>query len=190
MKRVRLRDRTLARAAVRAGAVVMAACLLGGCGLRSPPATVLNDPLVMSVSSPEFGNGNVIPGLYTCRGGSESPPVTWSDAPTSTKALALVMDDADTPISPYIYWIVFNISTQTPDVQAGRIPPGSLQARNSKGTVGYAAPCPDGTHKYRFTVYALNAPLRLPEGASLTAAWSAIASHAVGYGRMEGTVSH
>jgi Raf kinase inhibitor-like YbhB/YbcL family protein len=185
--RSRLRSRLPARATLRAAAAAAAVLLLGGCSLLAGHAASLNDPLVMTVTSPEFGHDVPIPAEYTCRGG-QSPPVAWSGAPADTKALALVMDDSGTPISPYVYWIVFNISTATPDIQAGRVPPGALEAQNSRGTTGYAAPCPDGPHSYRFTVYALNAPLQLPRGASLTAASSAIASHAIGYGRLSAEV--
>jgi len=164
--------------------------LLGGCGLLSGPATLQqDDPQVMTVTSPEFGQGVAIPHQYTCHGEGESPPVSWSGAPTGTKALALVMDDAGAPITPYVYWLVFDISPATPDIQAGRLPPGALQAQNSKGTAGYSPPCPDRSHQYRFTVYALDAPLRLPEGASLTATWSAIASHAIARGRLQDVVN-
>jgi Raf kinase inhibitor-like YbhB/YbcL family protein len=171
-----------ARAARLAAAATAAAVLLSGCGLLGHAGQ--NDPQVITVSSAEFGHGVAIPAEYTCRGAGKSPPVAWSGAPASTKALALVMDDAGTPINPYVYWIVFNISTATPDIQAGRVPPGALQAQNSRGGTGYAPPCPDSRHGYRLTVYALNAPLQLPEGASLSAASSAIASHAIGYGRL------
>jgi Raf kinase inhibitor-like YbhB/YbcL family protein len=163
--------------------------LLGGCSVLSGHTAVQNDPESLTVTSSEFGHQVAMPRAYTCHGPGQSPPVAWSGAPTNTRALALVMDDADTPISPYVYWIVFNISTATPDIQAGRIPPGALLAQNSRGTVGYAPPCPDGSHQYRFTVYALNAPLQLHQGASLTAAWSAIASHAIGYGRLSAVVT-
>ena len=180
----------LGRTGLRAVAAGAAACLLGGCGLLGGSTSAQqNDPLVMSVTSPEFGHDVPIPSEYTCRGRGESPPLTWSGVPTSTKSLALVMDDVDTPISPYVYWIVFNISTQIPEIQAGRIPPGALQAHSSKGTVGYTPPCPAHPHRYRFTVYALNASLRLPADASLTAAWTAIASHAIGYGQLVAEVT-
>jgi Raf kinase inhibitor-like YbhB/YbcL family protein len=175
----------LGRAGLRAAAAGVAACLLGGCGLLGGSTSPQqNDPRVMTVTSPEFGQGVPIPSIYTCHGRRESPPLAWSGAPTNTRALAVVMDDVDTPISPYVYWIVFNISTQTPEMEAGRVPPGALQAHSSKGTVGYDAPCPAQAHRYRFTVYALNASLRLPAGASLSAAWAEIASHAIGYGQM------
>jgi len=165
---------------------VAAALTLGGCGLLSAPSALQqDDPQIMTVTSPEFGQEVPIPLRYTCHGGGESPPVSWSGAPSATRALALVMDDAGAPITPYVYWIVFNISPETPDIQAGREPPGALQAGNSLGTVGYTPPCPDHGHQYRFTVYALNAPLRLRNGASLAAAWSAIASHAIARGRLQ-----
>jgi Raf kinase inhibitor-like YbhB/YbcL family protein len=185
------RERVTGRAAGRAAGAAAAALLLGGCSLLSGPTALqqADDPQVMTVTSPEFGQGVPIPVQYTCHGAGESPPLDWSGQPSGTRALALVMDDAGAPITPYVYWIVFNINPATPDIQAGRKPPGSLEAVNSKGTVGYAPPCPAHNHQYRFTVYALNAPLRLPDGASLPAAWSAIASHAIGRGRLQAAVN-
>ena len=183
-------DRVLGRAGLRAAAAAAAAIMLGGCGLLSGPAALpQDDPLKMTVTSPEFGQGVPIPHQYTCYGAGETPPLDWSGAPAGTRALALVMDDADAPISPYIYWIVFNISPATRDIQAGRLPPGAEVAHNSKGTVGYSPPCPAHTHQYRFNIYALNAPLHLPEGASLTDAWTAIAQHAIGRGRLQVAVN-
>ncbi len=189
VRHVRWHDRPFREAALRAAAAIAATALLGGCGVLSGHTAVQNDPQVMTVTSSEFGHVVSIPGTYTCHGSGQSPPVAWSGAPTNTRALALVLDDADTPIAPYVYWIVFNISTATPDIQAGRVPPGAMQARNSTGSIGYTPPCPSSRHEYRFTVYALNAPLQLPQGASLTAAWSAIASHAIGYGRLPAIVT-
>ena len=183
-------ERVIGRAARRAAGVAAAALLLGGCSLlSSPTALQQDDPQVITVTSPEFGQGVPIPLQYTCHGTGVSPPLAWSGQPSGTRALALVMDDAGAPITPYVYWIVFNISPATPDIQAGRKPPGSLEAVNSKGTVGYTPPCPDHSHQYRFTVYALNAPLRLPDGAGLTAAWTAIASHAIARGRLQDAVN-
>jgi Raf kinase inhibitor-like YbhB/YbcL family protein len=184
-------ERALGRLGLRAVAGVASACMLSGCGLLSAPTTLQQDaPQDMSVTSPEFGTGVPMPHQYTCFGKGESPPVSWSGGPAGTRALALVMDDAGAPITPYVYWVVFNISPDTPDIQAGavsigKLPPGALQADNSKGLVGYDAPCPQHSHQYRFTVYALNAPLPLKNGASLAAAWSAIAAHALGRGRLQ-----
>jgi Raf kinase inhibitor-like YbhB/YbcL family protein len=179
-------DRGLGWAGLRAAAAVLAASMLGGCGLLAGPSVLQqeDDPQVMTVASPEFSQTVPMPPQYTCHGAGESPPLSWSGAPPGTKALALVMDDAGAPITPYVYWIVFNISPETPDIQAGRIPMSALVAYNSKGTVSYAPPCPDHPHQYRFTIYALNAVLPLRNGASLPAVFSAIAAHAIGRGRL------
>jgi Raf kinase inhibitor-like YbhB/YbcL family protein len=184
------RDRALGRAGLRATAAVAAAVALGGCGLLGGRGALQHDdPQIMTVTSPEFGQGRAIPRQYTCGDRGGIPPVSWSGAPPTTKALALVVDDAGAPITPYVYWIVFNINWQITDIQAPRLPPGALQAVNSKGTKGYAAPCPGHNHQYRFTIYALNSPLPLADGASLTAAVSAIASHAVAWGRLTGVIT-
>jgi Raf kinase inhibitor-like YbhB/YbcL family protein len=182
-------DRVFGRACLRAAAVASAVAL-AGCGLLSRPATLRqSNSQVMTVTSPEFGQGRAIPRQYTCRDRHETPPVSWSGVPLGTRAVALVVDDTDAPITPYVYWIVFNINPQITDIQANRLPAGAQQAVNSSGTVGYAPPCPSHNHEYRFTIYALNASLPLKTGASLTAAVSGIASHAVARGRLTGVIT-
>ena len=165
-----------------AGAVLT---LLGGCGLVGGPKTVpANVPDQMTVTSPDISQ-NVMGSDFTCHGEGKSPGLHWSGAPAGTKSLAVVMDDAAAPITPYIYWIVFDIGPQTTNIQAGKIPAGAQQARNSKGTIGYDPPCPVGrSHFYRFTVYALGSVLRLANGTSMRTAWSAIASAAIARGRL------
>lgn len=162
---------------------------LSGCGLLGGPKTVaLNVPDIMTVTSPVFTGGR-IGRTYTCHSG-KSPAIRWSGAPQGTQSLALVMDDAAAPITPYIYWIVFNIGPQTTDIPDGQIPPGARQADNSKGQAGYDPPCPaNHHHAYRFTVYALSSRLTLPSGASAKTAWLAIAHAAIARGRLTVTVA-
>jgi Raf kinase inhibitor-like YbhB/YbcL family protein len=159
--------------------------LLSGCGLVGGSKVLRDAPQDMTVTSPVFPEG-VMPSQFTCHGAGQSPPLDWSGAPAGTKSFALVVDDSLAPITPYVYWIVFNISPGT-DIQPGMIPPDTLQADNSAGTAKYQPPCPAGDHQYRFTVYALNSPLRLRNGASLQDAWTAIASHAIARGRLTAT---
>jgi Raf kinase inhibitor-like YbhB/YbcL family protein len=180
----------------RAAALLAAVPLLAACGLLGGPQQLRQDaPEVMTVTSPAFGQG-IIPGEYTCHGRGRPPPIYWSGAPQGTKSLALVVDDADAPITPYIYWIVLDISPATTDIQAGLLPPGARQADNSRGFPGYDAPCPiHGSHKYRFTIYALSSAyvmrsaLRLGNGASAKAAWTAIARSAIARGRLTATAN-
>jgi Raf kinase inhibitor-like YbhB/YbcL family protein len=137
----------------------------------------------MTVSSAAF-NQDMLPAQYTCRGAKLSPPIDWSGAPSGTKSFALVVDDGAAPITPYVYWMVFDIGSATTDIQENQLPPGARQALNSVGQAKYDPPCPtDQGHKYRFTVYALRSSVNLPKGASLSAAWAAVASAAIARGR-------
>ena len=184
-----------------AGLAALVACslLASGCGLLGKPAPLSADaPLDMSITSPEFAGG-IIPAQFTCYGSGESPPIFWSGAPPGTKSLALIVDDSLAPISPKVYWIVFNIGADTTDLQTGPatkgpsghrsaasiLPPGARVATNTAGIAGYTPPCPVGAaHKYRFTVYALNTYFgsALPNHARLLQAWTTIAAHVLGRG--------
>ena len=138
----------------------------------------------MSISSEAFIQGALAP-AYTCHGVKVNPPLTWSGAPPGTKSVALIVDDSSAPITPYIYWLVFDINPDTTDIQEGSLPTGARQAQNSKGSADYQAPCPSGhQHPYRFTIYALNRVLELPNGAPLLSVWTAIAAATIGRGRI------
>jgi hypothetical protein len=158
---------------------------LAGCGLFSSGITIAA-PSVMTVSSGAFDQG-AMPQRYTCAGHPApiSPPLNWAGAPPGTKSIALVVDDSNAPITPYVYWIVFDIKPATSDIMEGRqLPPGARQAQNSTGRATYDPPCPGPSgHTYRFTVYALNTVLNLPNGTSLQSAWMAIAAATIGRGR-------
>jgi Raf kinase inhibitor-like YbhB/YbcL family protein len=163
---------------------VAACCALPapGCGLLGGGAEIAT-PSVMTVTSGELA---AHPEDFTCAAHhAVSPPLGWAGWPQGTKSIALVVDDSNAPITPYVYWIVFNISPATSDILKGQLPPGALQARNSGGTTGYEPPCPGpGGHTYRFTVYALDRVIDLPAGTSLESAWRAIAAGAIGRGRL------
>jgi hypothetical protein len=149
----------------------------------------MQTPTVMTVSSGAF-TGNKMPARYTCDTGRQAmtPPLNWAGAPPGTKSLALVVDDSDAPITPYVYWVVFDINPATSQLQEGQLPTGAKVARNSAGTAAYDPPCPRaGSHQYRFTVYALNTVLNLPSGTSLQSAWNAIAAATIGRGRLSPT---
>lgn len=158
--------------------------LAGGCGLSGPRLVA---PQPLTVTSPEFRSGVAFPAQYTCAGAGLSPPLFWSGALSQQpKSFAVVVDDGEAPITPYIYWIVFDISPTTTDIAQNRLPTGARQAQNSAGTARYYPPCPHGKDEqnYRLTVYALNAWLKLPDGAGMRATWSAIARHVIAVGRL------
>jgi Raf kinase inhibitor-like YbhB/YbcL family protein len=175
------------RSAVVAGAASL--FLLSGCGLAGTPKALLDETTeTMTVTSPMVEQ-RVMSAQYTCDGAGHSPPIFWSGMPTDTKSVAVVIDDAAAPITPRVYWIVFNISPATSDLQAGALPTGARQARNSTGRVGYDPPCPPagGSHRYRFTVYALNSKVNQPNGTAMKAAWTAIAQRVIARGRLTAT---
>lgn len=164
---------------------IASSLLLGGCGLLGRPTPLVADaPLTMTVNSPVFAGG-VIPAKFTCHGAGVSPPIYWSAPPPGTKSLALVVDDSATPISPRIYWLVFDINPATTDLQVGSLPPHARVAENSSGKANYDAPCPLGKpHYYRFTVYALNTFFgnTLPANSHLLQALTTIATHVTARG--------
>ena len=136
----------------------------------------------MTVTSSMIQQGAMVM-RYTCHahGPAQSPPLSWSAAPAGTRSLALVVDDAAAPITPRLYWIVFDINPDTTDIQAGSLPTGARQAHNSAGHTGYAPPCP----AWLITpvpVHRLRAECpccACRPGTSEKEAWSSIARHAI-----------
>jgi Raf kinase inhibitor-like YbhB/YbcL family protein len=165
-----------------AAAAVLAVLTLAGCGTAGHGAPAA--PALMSVGGEAFVAGTLAP-RYTCHGAKMNPPLNWLGAPPGTKSLALIVDDSSAPITPTIYWLVFDINPGSTDIQEGSVPTGARQALNSAGTPAYDPPCPQGRpHSYRFTVYALNTALKLPNGAPLKSVWTAIAAATIGRGRI------
>jgi Raf kinase inhibitor-like YbhB/YbcL family protein len=165
--------------------------LLSGCGLVGRAKTVRAFvPANMTVTSQAFSPSIAIPARYTCHGAGLSPSIHWTGAPPATKSLAVIVDDSAAPITPYIYWIVFDIGSQTSGTLIGHVPTGARVADNSKGTARYDPPCPlNSSHMYRFTVYALNRTLSLPNGAAMKTAWMAIAQATIARGRLTATAN-
>jgi phosphatidylethanolamine-binding protein (PEBP) family uncharacterized protein len=179
------------RSRAAAALLLAASVTLSGCGLLSGPRPLSADaPLNMEVSSTGVTRQNVLKPQFTCYGKGESPPVAWSGGFQGgrAKSFALVVDDSDAPITPRVYWLVVDISSTTTDIQAGVLPrPQARVADNTTGRASYDAPCPRGApHKYRITVYALNAVLgpAPPGGPQLLATWTAIAPHVISRGTL------
>ena len=176
----------------RLATLVLASTLLAaGCGGgddAEEPATDVAESI--TVTSSAFDADAPIPTQYTCDGDAVSPPLAWDGLPGDAKATALVVDDPDAPGGTYVHWIVLDIAPSTTSVDEGSVPADGVQATNSNGDAAYAPPCPpSGTHHYRFTVYALDGPTGLSEGAGTDDALAAIDDHAVARGRLIGTYS-
>jgi len=168
-------------------ALVVLVPLISGCGLLGGVGTgKLRASTSLTVTSPVFSTDERLPEIYTCYGARMSPPLQWSGATSqAVKSFAIVLDDSNAPIRPYVYWLVYDISPTTVAIGQNRLPTGALAAQNSAGKASYDPPCPQRPfHQYRFTVYALNSVIQPPNGNGLRAVWSAIASHVIAVGRL------
>ena len=134
--------------------------------------------MAMTLSSPAFANGSVIPSAFTCEGKDVSPALSWASAPTGTRSFALIVDDPDAPdpAAPkmtWVHWVLYNLSgatTELPEaVTPGQLPAGTKQGRSDFKRTGYGGPCPPiGRHRYFFKLFALDLALR-PDGKQLAA---------------------
>jgi Raf kinase inhibitor-like YbhB/YbcL family protein len=114
------------------------------------------------ITSPAFADGSAVPVRHTCDGENLSPRLTWSGAPDTTRAFALIVDDPDAPRGTFTHWVLYDIPPETTELAEG-IQGGSIgiSGTNSFGKTGYGGPCPppgDEAHRYRFTLHALDLP--------------------------------
>ena len=143
----------------------------------------------MELRSPAFEHGRHIPTEHTCDGADMSPPLEISDAPAGTVSLALVMDDPDAPMGTFDHWVVWNIPAATRRIEEGSEPEG-VQGLTGFGKLGYGGPCPpSGTHRYRFTVYALDTELNLAAGSRKLKLEEEMEGHVLAQATLEGTYS-
>ncbi|MBN1492607.1 MAG: YbhB/YbcL family Raf kinase inhibitor-like protein [Candidatus Omnitrophica bacterium] len=116
----------------------------------------------MELSSKAFYNNKVMSQRYTRFGANVNPPLTIKNIPEGTTSLALIVDDPDAPAKTWVHWVMFNIPVTDEIKERGT--PG-VQGKNDFGNNKYDGPQPpSGTHRYVFTLYALNTTLDLPEG--------------------------
>lgn len=141
------------------------------------------------LSSTAFAGNGTIPSQYTCDGQNVPPPLEISGVPPAAKSLALTVVDIDAPAGPYTHWVAWNIPPNSTSIVQGSTM-SFPQGASSAGTAGYHGPCPPfGTHRYYFTLYALDDVLGLDPGASRVELENSIAGHVIGKAVMMGTYS-
>jgi Raf kinase inhibitor-like YbhB/YbcL family protein len=137
----------------------------------------------MKLASPAFKHDSDIPSKYTCDGDDVSPPIEWSGVPSEARTLALICDDPDAPKKDFSHWVLFNIPPKIgalPERVAAQqeLADGSQQGKNDFGKVGYGGPCPpSGTHRYRFTLYAVDTKLGIAPASSRKDVEAALEGH-------------
>jgi Raf kinase inhibitor-like YbhB/YbcL family protein len=172
-------------------AVLAALLLLAGCGggggqkVEGPPPAA---PATLRLVSPEFANGATLPVSDTCAAEGEPPSLSWTRPPARTRALALTVEDPDAPGGTFVHWILFDLRPSHRALVGDVSRIDGRQAANSAGKTGWTPPCPPpgGAHRYVFSIYALRAPLGLPNGVDPQRALSAIGRVALARGQLVG----
>lgn len=112
----------------------------------------------MKLSSPNFSHNSNLPQEFSCDGRGGLPELEWSEFPANTKSFAIVVRDPDAPSGDFVHWVCYNISVSVNKISAGsfNIPQTDIIA-NDSGKTDYCNPCPPtGTHRYIFTIYAID----------------------------------
>lgn len=181
---------------------VLATCaILGISAVVSAPAKAQAPPAAapavpgLTISSPAFEDGSIIPGKYTqAVTDFVSPKLTWTNVPPNTVSFVLIFHDPDTAldkkVGDVLHWMAFNIpgtSTGLPEAvpPTAMLPDGTVQAKNRRGAVGYlgpGAPAVGPYHHYTFELFALDTKLSLGPDATRADILAAMDGHILGKG--------
>jgi Raf kinase inhibitor-like YbhB/YbcL family protein len=154
-------------------ALASAASIAAGSAILDANCSTGRHTVSFVLETKAFPKGGEIPARYTCSGDDVSPAVSWSGVPQGTKSFVLIVDDPDAPSGTFTHWIVYDLPAATHQLpenvsRTDDLSGGGRQGRNDFRRVGYGGPCPPAgkPHRYFFKLYALNAALNLPAGAS------------------------
>lgn len=149
--------------------------------------------MAMELKSPAFQNGGDIPQKHTCDGTDVSPPLRWENAPTGTKAFALISDDPDAPVGTWVHWVIYDLPADSKELAEGvatseTLPNGAKQGINDFRKVGYGGPCPPPgpAHRYFIKLYALDSPTNLKPRATKQQLLDAIKGHILAEAQLMG----
>ena len=147
----------------------------------------------ITLTSPVFSEGDLIPDRHTCDDADLSPPLAWSDVPDNARSLALIFEDRDVPDGTWTHWLLYGLSPDTGELTEWiptlpSVENGIRQGTNDFGVAGYSGPCGQKiAHRYVFTLYALDAVPDLTEGATKADFLAAIEGHVLDTGRLSCT---
>ncbi len=157
-------------------------------------------PAAITVTSPTLKANEVVPIDHTADGKNISPALMWSGAPAATRQFALIYDDPDVafgnPPQSFVHWVVYNIPATAKGLPA-ELPmdavltapadiAGTIQGLSGFKRTGYRgpAPPPGKPHHYTWTVYALDAELKLEQGLNRNQLTEAMKGHIIGQGSL------
>lgn len=139
---------------------------------------------MLTISSPDFVNNEVLPAMFTGEGQNISPALYWTDIPSNTASFAVIMDDPDAPTGLFTHWIIFNIPPERNKLPQAvetnlLLEDGSMQGKNTAGKIGYYGPNPPPgpAHRYQFHLYALDKMIVAKPGANRKEVLKALQRH-------------
>lgn len=148
----------------------------------------------MRITTLAFTEGAAIPKKHTADGADVSPALVWSDVPPGVQAFALICDDPDAPRGTWVHWVLYNLAASATSLPEGvpatkTLAGDALQGTNDFGNIGYGGPAPPRgkPHRYFFKLYALDAPLKLADGASKSQVEKAMQGHLLDQAQVMGT---
>lgn len=135
----------------------------------------------MILNSPDFTHDGELPSRFTCDGENIHPALTLSYVPMQAKSLAIIVEDPDAPAGTWVHWMIWDVSADITEVNAGETPQGVV-GKNSSFRNEWDGICPpDAEHRYFFKVFALDVEkLELdPETATREDFYTAVEEHIV-----------
>lgn len=143
----------------------------------------------MRLTSPEFSDGGELPWTASAASENRLPALDIQDVPAGTAALALVLEDLDSPVGALTHWLTWNLSPDTRHIDALSARQAGRVGTSTFGKVGYLGPTPpEGRHVYRFTLSALDRTLDLPRGATRQQFDAAARDHVIDTATLEGSL--
>jgi Raf kinase inhibitor-like YbhB/YbcL family protein len=165
---------------------------------QAPPAAAPAVP-GLTLTSPAFEDGSVIPGKFTQSVADfVSPKLQWTNVPPNTVSFVLIAHDPDVAldkkIGDVLHWMAFNIPGTATGLPEGvpataQLADGTIQAKNRRGAIGFlgpGAPTVGPYHHYTFELFALDTKLSLGADATRTDVLAAMDGHILGKGVLVG----
>jgi len=157
---------------IKTFAVIVTVLLLASCGGASTTSQSGDKGGEMKIKSPAFEDGKMIPDKYGYNFENISPPLSWSGVPDGTKTLSIISTDPDSPSGEWVHWVVWGLLPVLTNIEEGQqklnmMINGGIQGVNDFDQIGWDGPSPpSGTHRYVFTLYALDVDLWDSSGAN------------------------
>jgi Raf kinase inhibitor-like YbhB/YbcL family protein len=136
-----------------------------------------------SLFSPVFNNMGEIPLKYTCQGEEVNPPLIILGVPINSKSLVLIVEDIDPPFlfrANITHWLICHLDPDTKEISEAASLENAIVGKRMMGKHEYMGPCPPfGTHRYVFTLYALDEKLGLNSNSRKKSVLKAMQGHII-----------